>query len=109
MEINSGMYFGAGKTDPSGISVFEAVEEELGLKVVMQKPSMPVIVVDHVNDSHRGSRGENSDRELIPFSAFDTDMIFCPAYLRYRSLRRIFQLSSPPRTSLTFLKPFDFR
>jgi uncharacterized protein (TIGR03435 family) len=37
--------------DPNGIlSVFEAVESELGLKVVKQKRSLPVIVVDHVND-----------------------------------------------------------
>jgi len=37
-------------SDPNGITVFEAVEKELGLKVVKQKRSMPVIVVDHVND-----------------------------------------------------------
>jgi uncharacterized protein (TIGR03435 family) len=36
--------------DPSGISVFEAVEKELGLKLVKQKHSIPVIVVDHVNE-----------------------------------------------------------
>jgi uncharacterized protein (TIGR03435 family) len=37
--------------DPSGsISVFEAVEKELGLKLVKQKRSIPVIVVDHVAD-----------------------------------------------------------
>jgi uncharacterized protein (TIGR03435 family) len=33
---------------PSGISVFEAVESQLGLKLVKQKRSIPVIVVDHV-------------------------------------------------------------
>jgi uncharacterized protein (TIGR03435 family) len=37
-------------TAPSGISVFEAVEKELGLKLVKQKRSIPVIVVDHVDD-----------------------------------------------------------
>jgi uncharacterized protein (TIGR03435 family) len=37
-------------SDPNGISVFEAVEKQLGLKVVKQKRSLPVIVVDHVND-----------------------------------------------------------
>jgi uncharacterized protein (TIGR03435 family) len=37
-------------TDPSGISAFEAVERELGLKLVRQKKSIPVMVVDHVND-----------------------------------------------------------
>ena len=35
-------------TDPSGISAFEAVDKELGLKLVKQKRSIPVIVVDHV-------------------------------------------------------------
>ena len=35
---------------PSGISVFEAVEKELGLKLVKQKRSIPVIVVDHVDE-----------------------------------------------------------
>ena len=35
---------------PSGISVFEAVESQLGLKLVKQKRSIPVIVVDHVNE-----------------------------------------------------------
>jgi uncharacterized protein (TIGR03435 family) len=36
--------------DPGGISVFEAVEKELGLKLVKQKQSVPVIVVDHVSE-----------------------------------------------------------
>jgi uncharacterized protein (TIGR03435 family) len=35
---------------PNGISVFEAVEKELGLKLVKQKRSIPVIVVDHVDE-----------------------------------------------------------
>ena len=34
--------------DPGGISVFEAVEKELGLKLVKQTKSISVIVVDHV-------------------------------------------------------------
>ena len=37
-------------SDPSGITVFEAVEKELGLKLVKQKRSIPVIVVDHVDE-----------------------------------------------------------
>jgi uncharacterized protein (TIGR03435 family) len=37
-------------TDPNGITVFEAMEKELGLKLVRQKQSIPVIVVDHVNE-----------------------------------------------------------
>ena len=37
-------------TDPNGITVFEAVERELGLKLVTQKRSIPVIVVDHVDE-----------------------------------------------------------
>jgi uncharacterized protein (TIGR03435 family) len=35
---------------PSGISVFEAVESQLGLKLVKQKRSIPLIVVDHVDE-----------------------------------------------------------
>jgi len=36
-------------SDPSGgISVFDAVQKELGLKLVKQTRSIPVIVVDHV-------------------------------------------------------------
>jgi len=41
-------------SDPNGISVFEAVEKELGLKLVKQKRSIPVIVVDHVNEKPIG-------------------------------------------------------
>ena len=37
-------------SDPNGISVFEAVEKELGLKLVKQTRSIPVIVVDHVDE-----------------------------------------------------------
>lgn len=37
-------------SDPNGISAFEAVERELGLKLVKQKRSIPVTVVDHVDD-----------------------------------------------------------
>jgi len=32
----------------NGITVFDAVERQLGLKLVKQRRSMPVIVVDHV-------------------------------------------------------------
>jgi uncharacterized protein (TIGR03435 family) len=39
-----------GAADPNGISVFEAVERELGLKLVKQKRAVPVIVVDHVDE-----------------------------------------------------------
>ena len=42
---------GAGEaSDPGGISVFEAVQKELGLKLVKQTRSIPVIVVDHVTE-----------------------------------------------------------
>jgi uncharacterized protein (TIGR03435 family) len=34
---------------PNGISVFEAVGQQLGLKLVRQKRTIPVIVVDHVD------------------------------------------------------------
>jgi uncharacterized protein (TIGR03435 family) len=35
---------------PDGISVFDAVERELGLKLVKEQRSIPVIVVDHVDE-----------------------------------------------------------
>jgi uncharacterized protein (TIGR03435 family) len=35
---------------PDGITVFDAVERELGLKLVTQKRSVPVIVVDHLDE-----------------------------------------------------------
>jgi uncharacterized protein (TIGR03435 family) len=41
-------------SEPNGISVFEAVERELGLKLVKQKKSIPVIVVDHVTEKPVG-------------------------------------------------------
>jgi len=38
-------------SDPGGgISVFDAVQKELGLKLVKQTRSVPVIVVDHVTE-----------------------------------------------------------
>jgi uncharacterized protein (TIGR03435 family) len=37
-------------SDPGGMSVFEAVANELGLKLTVQKRSIPVIVVDHVSE-----------------------------------------------------------
>lgn len=36
--------------DPNGISAFEAMERQLGLKLVKQKRTMPVIVVDHADE-----------------------------------------------------------
>lgn len=36
--------------DPEGITAFEAVERELDLKLVRQKRTIPVIVVDHVDE-----------------------------------------------------------
>ena len=35
---------------PNGISVFDAVQSQLGLKLVKEKRSIPVIVVDHVDE-----------------------------------------------------------
>jgi uncharacterized protein (TIGR03435 family) len=35
---------------PNGLSIFEAVEQQLGLKLVKQKRSVPVIVVDHIDE-----------------------------------------------------------
>jgi uncharacterized protein (TIGR03435 family) len=37
-------------SDPGGISVFDAVQKELGLKLVKRTRSIPVIVVDHVRE-----------------------------------------------------------
>jgi uncharacterized protein (TIGR03435 family) len=38
-------------SDPSGgISVFDALQRELGLKLVKQTRSIPVLVVDHVDE-----------------------------------------------------------
>jgi uncharacterized protein (TIGR03435 family) len=37
-------------SDPGGISAFEAIQKELGLKLVKQTRSIPVIVVDHVTE-----------------------------------------------------------
>jgi uncharacterized protein (TIGR03435 family) len=38
-------------SDPSGaITLFEAVEKQLGLKLEKQKRSMPVIVIDHIEE-----------------------------------------------------------
>jgi uncharacterized protein (TIGR03435 family) len=37
-------------SDPLDISVFEAFQKELGLKLVKEKRSIPVIVVDHVSE-----------------------------------------------------------
>lgn len=41
---------GGDAAEPNGISVFEAVDRELGLKLVKQKRSIPVIVVDRVDE-----------------------------------------------------------
>jgi uncharacterized protein (TIGR03435 family) len=54
MQPTSGATAGAGPTaeaaDPNGITLFDAMERELGLKLVKQRRSIPVIVVDHVNE-----------------------------------------------------------
>ena len=39
----------SGSNDPNGaVSLFEALEKELGLKLEVQKHPMPVLVVDHI-------------------------------------------------------------
>ena len=36
-------------SDPTGaLTIFEAIEKQLGLKLEMQKRPMPVIVIDHI-------------------------------------------------------------
>ena len=37
-------------TMPGGITLWEAVEKQLGLKLVKEKRSIPVVVVDHVDE-----------------------------------------------------------
>jgi uncharacterized protein (TIGR03435 family) len=37
-------------SDPNGISLFDAMERELGLRLARQKRRIPVIVVDHVDE-----------------------------------------------------------
>jgi uncharacterized protein (TIGR03435 family) len=36
--------------EPVGLTSYEAVERQLGVKLVKQKRSMPVVVVDHVDE-----------------------------------------------------------
>jgi uncharacterized protein (TIGR03435 family) len=36
-------------SDPGGVSLFEAVDKQLGLKLTLTRHTMPVIVIDHVN------------------------------------------------------------
>ena len=36
--------------DPGGLSIFEALESQLGLKLDVQKHAIPVIVVDHLEE-----------------------------------------------------------
>jgi uncharacterized protein (TIGR03435 family) len=37
-------------SDPGGLTSYEAVERQMGVKLVKQKKSIPVIVVDHVDE-----------------------------------------------------------
>ena len=40
-----------GVADPSGaISLFDALDKQLGLKLELQKHPMPVIVIDHIEE-----------------------------------------------------------
>jgi uncharacterized protein (TIGR03435 family) len=36
-------------SEPGGITLFEAINRQLGLKVELQKKPMPVLVIDRVN------------------------------------------------------------
>jgi uncharacterized protein (TIGR03435 family) len=36
-------------SNPGGLTLFEAIDRQLGLKVELQKKPMPVVVIDHVN------------------------------------------------------------
>ena len=41
---------GGAAVDPGGLSVFEAIEKELGLKVTTEKHNIPVTVIDHIEE-----------------------------------------------------------
>ncbi|HEY4359986.1 MAG TPA: TIGR03435 family protein [Bryobacteraceae bacterium] len=45
---NAGGGGAADATEPTGLTSYEAVERQLGVKLVKQKRSIPVIVVDHI-------------------------------------------------------------
>ena len=50
-DTRSGAHDGLSEaSDPNGITVFEAMEKELGPKLVKQKRSIPMIVVDHLEE-----------------------------------------------------------
>jgi uncharacterized protein (TIGR03435 family) len=38
-------------SEPGGLTVFEAIDRQLGLKVETQKRPMPVVVIDHINQT----------------------------------------------------------
>jgi uncharacterized protein (TIGR03435 family) len=40
-----------GPSDPGGLTVFEAIDRQLGLKVETQKRPTPVVVIDHINQA----------------------------------------------------------
>jgi uncharacterized protein (TIGR03435 family) len=40
-----------GPSDPGGLTVFEAIDRQLGLKVETQKRATPVVVIDHINQA----------------------------------------------------------
>jgi uncharacterized protein (TIGR03435 family) len=45
-----------GAADPNGaLSVFDAVQRQLGLKLELRKRPMPVLVIDHVDEQPSGN------------------------------------------------------
>jgi uncharacterized protein (TIGR03435 family) len=43
-----------GVADPiGGVSIFEAIEKQLGLKLVEQKRPVPALVIDHIDEKPR--------------------------------------------------------
>lgn len=76
---NAGMMMGGGRggdvgradgamplaSDPTGaLTLFEAVEKQLGLKLEMHKRSMPVIVIDHMEQ--KPTENQPALRRLVP-------------------------------------------
>jgi uncharacterized protein (TIGR03435 family) len=45
----------AGASDPTGgLSLFDAVQRQLGLKLELRKRPMPVLVIDHIEEKPSG-------------------------------------------------------
>ncbi|HWE49596.1 MAG TPA: DUF3738 domain-containing protein [Bryobacteraceae bacterium] len=63
--------------EPVGLSSYEAVDRQLGVKLVKQKRSVPAVVVDHVDEKplEQGA-GCSRDVEIAPSRAANTVGLF---------------------------------